>query len=139
MNKVLGAHDKCFCGTPVTCVEKEYQGNKRLSWVNEDGTSHYNRAEDGSFSCNSTVIEDPKNKRMETSPTTNNNTLIPPKDIPAVVRGFDDIYKLGIGKCEEIARRTPAKEEKDYCVRAHGLFHDFLKYYIHCQEANTIL
>lgn len=46
-DKVAGAEDKCFCGTPVICQEYEYQGETKLQWRNKtDGKAHYRLQKD---------------------------------------------------------------------------------------------
>jgi len=77
MPKSEGAHNKCFCGEPIVCVKKTYQGEERLSWVNESNDeSHFSRNDDGTFNCNTTVIEDPKNKKLDTSGSGNPSATV---------------------------------------------------------------
>lgn len=43
LEKSPGAKADCpICGGHMVCLEKEFQGNKRLSWSNPDGKAHYN-------------------------------------------------------------------------------------------------
>ena len=57
MSKPVAAGEKKTCPVckeegftvEITAVESEYQGNKRLSWKNPDGTAHIKRQDDGTW------------------------------------------------------------------------------------------
>lgn len=143
MNKTLGAHDKCFCGEPVVCVEKEYQGAKRLSWINESNSeSHYSRNDDGTFNCNTTIIEDPKNKRIDTSgsgsptPTVQQQTASSTVGTPqnSIALDFEKIYRSGIPIAERIATEAilfgQPQTPHDVSVVVQCIMKAYIQYYI---------
>jgi hypothetical protein len=42
--KIVGNSGRCFkCNNPIYCREKEYQGEKKAQWQNQDGKAHYDK------------------------------------------------------------------------------------------------
>lgn len=114
LNKVEGAKEKCFCGSPIVCVKITYQGQDQLQWQNADGKAHYNaRNEDGTFPpCNSTVKKEEKTNpnvttnRIDNPPTTQ-SALNPPKPTDSVLAAdCERIYRSLIPAAERTVREA---------------------------------
>lgn len=131
LNKVEGAHEKCFCGTPIQCVKITYQGEDKLQWQNQDGSgAHFNPpGEDGKFTCNSTVkSEEPKSE----SPA---GTITPQKAPEnSILNDFEKIYRSGIPTAERIAREAilfgQPFNDKDVSVTTQCVMKSLIQYWI---------
>jgi len=137
MNKVEGAKETCFCGSPVVCVKISYQGNESLQWQNADGKAHYNpRNDDGTFPpCNSTVP-----KKDTTKAAATDTKIVQPGTLDkvnvesSIALDFEKIYRSGIPIAERIAREAilfgQPQTDKEVSVVVQCVMKAYIQYWI---------
>lgn len=139
MNKVEGAKETCFCGSPVVCVKISYQGKDSLQWQNLDGKAHYNpRNADGTYPpCNSTVVKPDTSGSGSPPPTVKQQTeasTIPPTQSNSIESDFERIYRNSIPTAERIAKEAilfgQPQTLHDISVVVQCIMKAYIQYYI---------
>lgn len=143
MNKVEGAKETCFCGSPVVCVKISYQGKDSLQWQNLDGKAHYNpRNADGTYPpCNSTVEKKEQNLTTAVSNSPQSSTAAPTSQIVnppntenIILADFEKIYRSGIPTAERIAKEAilfgQPQTLHDISVVVQCIMKAYIQYYI---------